>query len=439
MNLRTLLQRPTRPVLALLAACALCSVPGWAQAAAQQPLPMLSTKGTQWTGAQGKPVQLKGANLGNWLIPEFWMMGYGEDAKINDQCTLEAVLDKRFGRAERERLVKLHRDNWITERDWDLLAAFRFNIVRLPFMWSVVEDEQNPGHLRPDAWVYLDKAIAEAGKRGIYVILDLHGAVGAQGHEHHSGCAHQNKYWSTPAYQQRTVWLWQEVAKRYKDNSTVAAYDLLNEPWGSSAQHLATVVRELSTAVRAIDKKHIILLPDHPQGNIAAYGNPADHGMVHVAFETHPYPGFFGWGKPGRDIHKEWLQCKAQDRGICQWVDRTKPLNTPLLIGEFQPWADIEPELSGQITRASYDRYAELGFAATAWSYKKLSRKGGRGPVNWGLVTNAPSEPVPELNFETAPLAEIEAFFKHFGSMKYEVNEPVMRWMNSKTAPRPFD
>ncbi len=410
-----------------------------ALAAPKNPIPysMLRTEGTRWVKADGGAIELKGVNLGNWLMPEFWMMGYGDNATVNDQCTLEAVLDRRFGLAERERLLKLFRDHWMTRRDWDLIPQFKLNLVRLPFIWSVIEDEKNPRHLRPDAWHYLDDAIAQAQARGLYVVLDLHGAVGAQGTEHHSGCAGKNLYWSTPEYQARTSWLWQQIATRYRDNPVVAGYGLLNEPWGSTAEQLAAVVKALYTAVRTVDPKHIIILPDHPKG-IAAYGKPGEQGMHDVVFETHPYPGFFGWGKPGLEVHRDWLECRPDGAGLCQWQARMAALNTPLYIGEFQPWAELEPELSGQITRASFDAYARLGWASTAWSFKKLSRTGGKAPVNWGLVTNAEGAPVPELDFEKASLKEIEDFFKLFGSVPYEVNAPVLKWMNSANAPEPF-
>ena len=202
----------------------------WAQTG--KPLPMLHAQGTQWHTADGKPVALKGVNLGNWLMLEFWMMNQSTKA-IDDQCTLEATFDKRFGYAERQRLLQLHRDNWIQERDWDQIAQFGWNVVRLPFIWSLLEDEQQPGTLRPDAWKYLDATIHAAEARGIYVILDLHGAVGNQGWEHHGGCAGKNLYWSTPEFQKRTTWLWQQIAARYKDRSAVAGYSILNEPWGA--------------------------------------------------------------------------------------------------------------------------------------------------------------------------------------------------------------
>lgn len=400
------------------------------------PLTMLRTQGTQWVRADGSPIQLKGVNLGNWLLPEFWMMGYGDDATVGDQCTLESVLDQRFGFAERERLFKLFRDNWITQRDWDLIPKFGLNLVRLPFIWSVIEDEKNPRHLRADAWHYLDLAIAQAERRGLYVVLDLHGAVGSQGVEHITGCANKNLYWTTPEYQERTIWLWQQIAARYKNRASVAGYDLLNEPWGSTPEQLAAVVKKLYFAVRKVDPNHIIFLPDH-RGNIEAYGKPSEQGMRNVVFETHTYPGLFGWGTPGMEVHRDWLECRTNG-GVCAWQTRMAALDTPLYIGEFQPWAELEPELSGQITRATYDRYAQLGWASSAWSLKKVRHPPGKSRVNWGLVTNAEDSPVPQLDFEKASLKEIEDYFKLFGSVPYEVNAPVLKWMNSPTPPEPF-
>jgi hypothetical protein len=43
----------------------------------------------------------------------------------------------------------------------------------------------------------------------------------------------------------------------------------------------------------------------------------------------------------------------------------------------------------GKFARATYDTYAEYGFAATSWTYKVVSIKGGQNSGTWGLVTNA--------------------------------------------------
>jgi glucan 1,3-beta-glucosidase len=399
-------------------------------------LPMLHAQGARWVKGDGAEVHLKGANLGNWLMLEFWMMGQ-RSPKMDDQCTLEATFDQRFGYAGRERLIKLFRDNWITSRDWDMLPRFGLNMVRLPFIWSLIEDEKKPGQLRHDAWHYLDEAINQAEARGLYVILDLHGAVGSQGLEHHSGCANKNLYWSTPAYQERTAWLWEQIAQRYKNRSAVAGYSLLNEPWGTSEAQMASVMKQLYHRVRAVDRNHVIILPGHYQG-IGAYGKPAEQGMHNVAFEMHFYPGFFGWGKASVEVNRDWLQCAAKGDGSCEWNTRLINLNTAFFVGEFQPWADMSDELGGQITRASYDAYAKFGWAAAAWSYKLITNNGGQRDGNWGLVTNSVAAKVPAIDFSTASLAEIEHLFEQFGNLPYEPHQGVMRWMSSSVAPEPF-
>ena len=343
------------------------------------------TVGKYWFDADGQPLTLKGLNVGNWLLQEFWMMGQNGD--VNDQCSLEETLDTRFGLEERQRLMTLFRDNWIRDRDWDIMADFGFNVVRMPFRFNLIEDEHNPRTLREDAWHYFDYALEMAEARNMYIIFDLHGAVGSQGWEHHSGCGGKNEYWSNAEYRDRTEWLWQQIAERYKNNTTVAGYGLLNEAWGTDATTLAEEGRSLYAAIREIDSAHTIILPDHVTG-IDGNGNPSDFGLTNVSFDSHFYPGIFGWGTPGYEVHRDWLACGADgDGGVCAWDEKLTLLDTPILVGEFQPWANLG-DLSANIGRATFDRYAELGWAATAWSYKVFNNGGGQGSGTWGIVTN---------------------------------------------------
>ncbi|QBE64157.1 glycoside hydrolase family 5 protein [Pseudoduganella lutea] len=428
-----------RMMAALIATATLMqATPG---ALAQAPLPMLHTEGTRWVDAGGRQAILRGTNLGNWLINEFWMMELDKVSGVEDQCQLEALLDRRFGHAERERLFKVFRDNWITTRDWDLMRRHGLNVVRLPFIHTVIEDEKKPRTLRADAWRYLDDAIDQAEKRGMYVVLDLHGAAGSQGVEHHSGCANRNAYWSEPDNQARTEWLWRQVASRYKDRGAVAGYSVLNEPWGTDPDTMAANVRKLYQAIRAVDANHVIILPGHSKNGIDAYGRPADHGMTNVAFEMHPYPGHFGWGKPGLKVHRDWLACapegeKTEGDTVCKWDERLRRLDTAFFVGEMQPWAMMGLELGGQVARASFDTYARYGWAATAWSWKVVTRQGGQGTGKWGMVTNAenlaPTGKVPSIDFATAPKADIEALFRSFGTQPYALHEPLLRWLTTR-------
>ena len=352
---------------------------------------LLRAEGTIWMNEQDEKVSLRGINLGNWLMMEMWMFGgdsvFGEG--IVDQCTFEAALENRFGEDGKEKIFKAHRDSWITEKDWDVMESAGFNLIRIPFPYDLIEDDDNPKTLKEDAWDYLDWAIAEAKEREMYVVLDLHGAAGRQGWEHHSGCAGKNELWNSETYRDRTIWLWERIAEKYKGEAAIAGYGLLNEPWGASPAVMAEFAEELYHAVRRYDDEHIVILPGHSEGGgFTDYGDPADLGMENVAFEMHFYPGIFGWGDIGYEVHRDWLTCGSMgDTGVCSWASRLRDVYTPILIGEMQPWTSLG-ELGGEITRATFDRYNELNWAATAWSLKTVSGAGGLGAGPWGLMTN---------------------------------------------------
>ncbi|MCS5595095.1 MAG: carbohydrate-binding protein, partial [Porticoccaceae bacterium] len=351
----------------------------------------LRADGTMWVNEQNEKVSLRGINLGNWLMMEMWMFG-GEEifgSGIDDQCSFEDALENRFGESEKDRIFKLHRDSWITERDWDVMENADFNLVRIPFPYDLIEDDDNPMTLKSDAWDYLDWAIAEAKKREMYVVLDLHGAAGRQGWEHHSGCGGLNQLWDSDSFRERTVWLWEKIAEKYSDEDAVAGYGVLNEPWGASPATMKDFVIELYDAVRRFDDDHIVILPGHSEGGgINEYGDPLDLGMENVAFEMHFYPGIFGWGDIGYDVHRDWLTCGPMgDSGVCSWASRLRDVYTPILIGEMQSWTSLG-EFGGEVTRATFDRYNELNWATTAWSLKTVSGAGGLGAGPWGLMTN---------------------------------------------------
>ncbi|WP_229505108.1 carbohydrate-binding protein [Massilia mucilaginosa] len=410
-------------------------------------LPAIRQNGRYWVDSGGKRVNLRGVNLGNWLQLEFWMMNNSmstSNGPVNDQCTLEATLAQRFGNAEKERLMGVYRDSWITARDFDLIKGMGMNVVRVPFYFSLVENEYSPYKLRADAWKHLDFAINEAEKRGMYVILDLHGTVGGQAAatEQHDGCVGPAQLWSNAAYRDRTKWLWDKIAERYRGRTAVAAYDLLNEPWGTDATTLANYAYELFNVVRAKDPEHVILLPGHNSG-IDAYGNPNTRGLTNVAFWMHFYPGLWGWNEVQgaanqANMHANWLHCNVNGSGeSCDWNARLTGLNTPFLIGEFQPWT-LLGSYGGQITRKTYDAYNMYGWAATNWAYKTVSYGGSNGDTNswgWGMVSNSSNGGgLGSLNVSTASSAQIESYFRGFATQPLVRNESIAYWMNWKPA-----
>ena len=154
-----------------------------------------------------KTVNLRGCNLGNWLMLEMWMLNY-TDRGFADQYDFIKTLETRFGEEEAEGLMDIYRTNWIQGSDFDIIKSFGMNTVRLPFDYKLLMDsDEKPFRLKDDAWEWLDQAIAMAKKREMYVILDMHGAPGRQSGMDHSGRVGYNKLWSNKNHQKQTVWL----------------------------------------------------------------------------------------------------------------------------------------------------------------------------------------------------------------------------------------
>mgnify|MGYP002016994253 FL=1 len=369
---------------------------------------------------EGNVTALKGCNLGNWLVLEMWMLDQ-VTGKVHDQYTFESVLEERFGNDKKHELMELYRKSWITEKDFKTVKSFGMNTVRLPFQYTVLMDEDKPYSLRKDAWVWLDRAVEWAEKNELSVILDLHGAPGRQSGMDHTGRVNYNRLWKDKEYQDQTSWLWKEISRHYMTNPTIAAYDLLNEPWGGTEEELCDIIFRLFKEIRNLGDKHIMIFPGHYSG-IDFYIEDIEPNFTNYIYTAHFYPGFFGWGAPVPQVHAEFI-----GNGLKDWQKKMERLNIPLLVGEFNVVA--KKAGGGEMMRRYYDVYEEYGWPATMWSYKVLTKQGGIKEMNWGMVTNEDSLLVLDLNNDS--MSEIESWFRGLSSMKIAVDEDLRFWMTT--------
>jgi glucan 1,3-beta-glucosidase len=381
-------------------------------------LPILKAKGTSISDGNNTVI-LKGTNLGNWLMIETWMMHLYDD-KIRDQYMLEQTLQQRFGVQEKNRLMDLFRANWINTRDFEIIKSFNMNCVRLPFYYQLLEDDNKPMQLKPDAFKWLDYAIDSAEKHGIYTILCLHGAAGCQSNMGHCGREDYNKFWSDPNYLKRTCWLWKQIAERYKTRGCVAGYDLLNEPWGAPMTKQLQAFDMLSKAIRSVDNEHIIFIQGHE--SIKELGSPKEHKWENVAYSLHRYPGVFDGGPPTYENQTRFL--KSDLAGINNQAD---DFNVPFFMGEFNV---VYTGAGGtEMMRRHYDAYAQYNWAATMWAYKITTIPDEERRGYWEMVTN--KQPQPKIDFRTADIQEIEKYFEFFSS-EYLVYEDLKKYLTQK-------
>ena len=376
-----------------------------------------------------KTVNLKGCNLGNWLMLEMWMLNYA-DRGFADQYDFIKTLETRFGEEEAEGLMDIYRTNWIQGSDFDIIKSFGMNTVRLPFDYKLLMDsDEKPFRLKDDAWEWLDQAIAMAKKREMYVILDMHGAPGRQSGMDHSGRVGYNKLWSNKNHQKQTVWLWNQISQRYRKEPAVAAYDLLNEPWGNNERNLKKVILQCYRAIRENNDEHIVIFPGHTSG-IDFYKNIRSVDLDNVIYTMHFYPGFFGWGSPKPYIHTQFIK-----EGLSTWKKKMESFNSPLLIGEFN--VVLKKAGGGKMMRRYYDYYESLNWPATMWSYKVLNNDGGIGEGSWGMVTN--EDKLEDIDLSYATKNEISQWFESFSRLDYAIDEDLKYWLTTNDKPAPLN
>jgi len=101
----------------------------------------------------------------------------------------------------------------------------------------------------------------QCAKHKIYTILDLHTAPGGQNGDWHSdNVTNYAAFWDHKDHQDRVIWLWREIAKRYKDNTWVAGYNPINEPCDPMHYRLPAFYDRFEPAIREIDPHHILWL-----------------------------------------------------------------------------------------------------------------------------------------------------------------------------------
>ncbi len=388
--------------------------------AAPPPLEPLHVEGRDLVTPAGDVVVLRGVNLGNWLLIEPWMLGLPQNEEpggFPDQHTVLQTLEDRFGPVRAEALMEIYREHWVTARDFEIMASFGFNAVRLPIHYSVLEAAEQPGTLREDAFKWIDRAVTWAAEAGLYTILDLHGVPGGQSVDAPSGRVHENRVWTDPEAQRRTLFLWEQLAARYADHPAVAAYDVVNEPYGDFKTDISPVMKNLfgrlHDVIRAVDPDTLIYAPATLQGGITFYGDPASHGWTHVGFTEHTYPGLFGSGEASLTGHARFLDQWVEDKA--EYLDR---LDVPYLIGEFNVVFD---HVGGPaMMRTFFDTFERHGWAATMWSYKITKPRPGIENSNWYLATNDVPFDLGELR--TMDDQTLEAKFRSLSTMPLAVD-----------------
>jgi hypothetical protein len=326
----------------------------------------VNTRGQDLVSSSGKPLLLKGINLGNWLLPEGYMFKFKQ---TNSPRLIQTAIDELVGEDEARRFWKTYRDNYVTQADIQFIKQSGFNSVRVPFSYRLFVSDGPEPKLEGPGYELLDRVVDWCRKEGLYVVLDLHAAPGGQTGDNIDDSFGYPFLFESSESQELAVNLWRKIAARYRNEPTIIGYDLLNEPiapyfdTASLNQKLEPLYRKIVSGIREVDRNHIVFLGGAQwDGNFKVFGPPFDPKLAYT-------------------FHKYWMPVKQE--AIQEYLTFRDRYNVPIWMGE-----------SGENTDEWIDYYRKLLEANNIgwcfWPYKKLDATSCiasiNPPVDWGII-----------------------------------------------------
>lgn len=168
-------------------------------------------------------MKVKGVNLGNWLVLEKWMNpALFEGTTAEDEYWLPRQLSPEVYEAR----IKIHRSEYITERDFVTISSWGFDAVRIPVPYFIFGDRKPFIGCVEE----LDKAFNWAEKYGLKILIDLHTAPDGQNGSDNGGICGVCKWAKNPEEVEFELTVLERLAKRYGEREGLWGIEVLNEP-----------------------------------------------------------------------------------------------------------------------------------------------------------------------------------------------------------------
>jgi endoglucanase len=313
----------------------------------------LHTRGQDIVNDRDEKILLRGVGLGNWMLPEGYMWKFGEAG--DRPRKIEKLVDDLIGSKNGKRFWAEFRKNYIAEADVQRIAELGYNSIRPALNSRLFISQSGMITGKEDGFQLLDNLIAWSKIYGLYVIIDMHGAPGGQtGHNIDDSVNDEPALFMEPKHQDQLVALWQFIAQRYKDETAVAGYDLLNEPLpertGAAKKfksQLEPLYKRLTEAIREVDPKHLIILEGADWANDwTVFSTPFDKNLV---YQFH----YYCWDTP------------ATVKGIRKYLDYRAQFNAPVWVGETG-------ERDATIYWATTELFEANNIGWAFWPWKKM-------------------------------------------------------------------
>ena len=289
----------------------------------------------------------KGVNLGGWL----------------SQCDYSA-----------ERL-----DGFITGPDFEQIARWGFDHVRIPIDYNVVQNAD--GSMKEEGLRRIDGALALCDKAGLHAVLDLHKT---QGFSFDPG-VQEAGFFVSEAYQEKFYALWECFARRWGDRADRVIFELLNEV--TQKEYLPAwkrISRECVRRIRQYAPEVYVLLGSYNWNSartLPELDAPYDERVLYNFhfYEPHEFThqGAY-WMGPEFDKARRlrYEDCGASEAWFEDFLrpalEKAELEGTELYCGEYGVIDVVPPEEALKWFRDLHAVFERHGIARSLWSYKEM-------------------------------------------------------------------
>ena len=267
-------------------------------------------------------MNIKGVNLGNWLVLEKWMSpALFEGTTAEDEYYLPTQLSPEVYEAR----IRIHRSEYITERDFVTIKRMGMDSVRIPVPYFIFGDRKPfIGCIEE-----LDKAFNWAEKYGLTILVDLHTVPLSQNGFDNGGISGVCKWAQNPDEVEFALSVLECLAKRYGNRKGLFGIQPLNEPvtenmWETMdvQNRYAPVDLELAKGSAPITMKFLRQFYLDAYDRISAYMPKDKYVVIHDGFELMAWKDFMQEEKYSNvilDTHQYLMVAEA--RGCSQTIE----------------------------------------------------------------------------------------------------------------------
>lgn len=286
-------------------------------------------------------------------------------------------------------------------------------------------------------------------QNGIYAILDDHewaGTAAVQGYE-----------WVLPDYEREWIDCWVSIAQTFKNNPTIAAYELENEPYGwidspnndyAPNSTLTQAYYACIQAIRATGDNHIVMCaipegssPQFSMTGVLPQANPTFNSssqiLPNMCVDIHDWHNYNpdDWFKDDESSNTSIVPELVVSEYIADALAYRTMLNCPVFLGEFGTYnyspnnmdsadiravqLDIEMAEQYGLPWLTWDMDAWIQYAPTYWLTFVSTKLGGPFISNYVPSSVAVNQTFNMYTFSASPF-NIWTYINETASQRYQ-------------------